>query len=370
MGGFNIMKIIGKIKRLSRKKELRLSEEELAKYLKALRKQDEQSWIGSMKLEQRRKWHPFLRILMKANRLFMGIKVEKLNTNLPPMLRKRPIIFVLTHVGRDDIIVLNEVLSQHYTILIGDYESLHNNVLGLISMLNGTVFFDMKSKEDRAQVEDRVIQVLRGGDNILCSMEAAWNLSPNELVQELFPGMIRAALKSDAVIVCVGIERFSAKLYGINIAKEVFDPKRYQGQNKETKIAIDKMREDLRQYMAELKFELYYHERIQKKITVLRKEIGDYDIYESRFIQDILKGWTFTEQIIEQKKYRNKEKPKYAFEYVVKRYTLMLEKPFQIDTYIELLKDIKNPVYPNCIHRRLLELLGKINNMSTDGINK
>lgn len=349
-----------KIKRLSKGKERLLSQEEYTNYLKKLRNQDENSWIGTMNLRQRMKWHSILHILMKISRFFMGIKVKKGNTTIPNILGNRPIIFVLTHVGRDDIIVLNEAINQHYTILSGDYESLHNNVEGFISALNGTVFFDMKSKEDRAQVEKRVIQILKSGDNILCSMEAAWNLSPNELVQELFPGMIRAALEANAVIVCVGIERFNAKLFGINVAKEVFDPRQYQSQDVDKKTMIDVMREDLRQYMAELKFEIYYDKEIKKRITITRKDIGDYNAYESWFIQDILKGWTFTEQIIEQKKYRNMDKPKYVFDYVVKKHMLLLNKPFHMKEYIELLNDIRNPVYSSYIHKELVKIARQI----------
>lgn len=55
----------------------------------------------------------------------------------------------------------------------------------------------------------------------MCSMEAAWNLSANEIVMELFPGMLRAALRSNALIVPVGIERFSYRLYGINVAQRL-----------------------------------------------------------------------------------------------------------------------------------------------------
>jgi len=310
------MNIIKKVKRLSAKQESLLSEEEYTQYLKALREKDEKSWIGMMSFKQRMRLHSFLRILMKVTRFFMGIKVYKQNVDTSIICENRPIIYVLTHVGRDDILVFNEVIGHHYTILSGDYESLHNRVEGLIHMLNGTVFFNMASKEERSQIENKVVDILKSGDNILCSMEAAWNLSPNEIVQELFPGMIRAAIKAEAVIFCVGIERFSSKLYGINIAKKVFDPTVYWTQYDCEESMLNTAREELRQYMAELKFELYFHVKIQKRITISREDIGDYDEYESKFRQDILKGWTFTEDTIEKKKYRNRDKPQYVYEYV------------------------------------------------------
>lgn len=293
---------------------------------------------------------------MKASRIFAGIRICKLNTDISITYRDTPIIFVFTHVGRDDITVFSEMIKRHYTILSGDYESMHNRVEGFISMINGTIFFDMKSKEERILAEEKVVDILKSGDNILCCMEAAWNISPNEIVQELFPGMIRAAIKAKAVIICVGIERFNAKLYGINIAQKVFDPAPYLNQYRNEKTVVNIMRDEIRQYMAELKFQLYFHEKIQKEITIRRHDIGDYDKYEQKFKQDILKGWTFTEQIIEQKKYRNIDKPKYAYGYVKKKYAGLLNGIYDKNKLIELIRDIKDPVYPNCIHNELLRI--------------
>lgn len=267
---------------------------------------------------------------------------------------------MLTHVGKDDIAIFNEVIGCHYTILSGDYESLHNRVEGFISMLNGTIFFDMDSKEERNQIEEKVVDILKNGDNILCSMEAAWNLSPNEIVQELFPGMVRAAIKAKAIIICVGIERFHSKLYGINIASKVFDPTLYAIQYDDEKNMLNIAREELRQYMAELKFELYYHEKIQKEIMISREELDDYDEAENKFKQDILKGWTFTEETIEKKKYRNRDKPQYAFQYVLNKYSTVLSGTFEKRKYIELIQDAKDPVYPSFIHRELVKMVEQV----------
>lgn len=349
-----------KVTRLSKRQEALLTNEEYEIYLKQLKSQDENSKLGTMSLRHRMRYHGLLRFLMRADRISKGIVVRKLNSKMPDVPNDRQIIFVLTHVGKDDISIFNEVINRHYTILSGDYESLHNNVEGFILALNGTVYFDMKSKEERAAIEERVVQVLKSGDNILCSMEAAWNLSPNEIVMELFPGMLRAALKSNALIVPVGIERFSHKLYGINIAKEAFDVKNYIRKYTDVDYAIEIARCELRQIMAELKFETYFDEYIQKKIQVSRKSLGDYEQYDKAFKADILKGWTFTEEIVDTKKYRNKCKPQYAFEYVLKKYNKLLWEKDNYKKYCELLRECKNPVYPTCIRRGLKELVDRI----------
>lgn len=196
-----------------------------------------------------------------------------------------------------------------------------------------------------------------GGDNILCSMEAAWNLSANELVMELFPGMIRAAKKSYSVIIPVGIERFSCRLYGINIAKEIVDPCEHYEKYEEEELAVEQARTDLRHIMAELKFQIYYESYIHKRITASRKSIGDYNSYNEKFKADILKGWMFTEEMVNEKKYRNKAKPQYAFSYVVDKFRFHLKKSDDKLVLCELVKEIQNPVYPTCITESLKQLL-------------
>lgn len=349
-----------RVARLSKRKEQLLNEEQYEEYLKRLKAQDEKSYLGTMSLKQRMRYHGLVRFLLRTDRISKGIVVRKLNTQMPNVPKDRQIIFVLTHVGRDDISIFNEVIGEHYTILSGDYESLHNNIQGFVLALNGTVFFNMKSKEERSSIEDKVVEVLKGGDNILCSMEAAWNLSPNEIVMELFPGMLRAALRSNAVIVPVGIERFSYKLYGINVAQKAFDVNEYISKYQDTGKAIEVAREDLRQIMADLKFQTYFEDYIQKEITVSREEIGDFETYEKWFKADILKGWTFTEEIVNEKKYRNKAKPQYAFVYVVERYRKLLNQPKNIKRFCEMMKEVQNPVYPTCVKQELRSLAEEV----------
>lgn len=134
-----------KVVRLSNKKEKLLTEEQYEEYLYKLKEHDENSWLGTMSLQQRMRFHGILRFLLRADRISKRIKVRKLNNMVPKIPKGRQAIFVLMHVGRDDIAIFNEVVGEHYTILSGDYESLHNNVEWFVSALNGTLFFNMKS---------------------------------------------------------------------------------------------------------------------------------------------------------------------------------------------------------------------------------
>lgn len=249
-----------KIKRLRKKQEQKLSTREYVSYLKELRLYDDK--IAAINRKKNIEFFCVLSKIMHFYRIISGIKIFKLNTKVPTVSGDRPIIFVVTHVGKEDITVFNDIANTHYTILSGDYESLHCRIEGWLMRLNGVLFFDMRSKQERIEIEGRVASVLKSGDSILCSMEAAWNIFPNEIVQKLFPGMIRVAIETNAVIVPIGIERFSKKQYGVNISKTLFDPSKY------IEIASDKKQllkatDELRQILAETKYELYFDRKMR-----------------------------------------------------------------------------------------------------------
>lgn len=345
-------------KRLSHRAETSLDDKEYAEYLHKLRIQDESRLIGRINEKPHKVLHFFLHQLMKISRIAAGIKVIKLNEKLPIMPPEMPVIFVITHVGKNDIAVFNEVVERHFTILSGDYESLHNNVEGFITALNGVLFFDMNSKTDRKSVESRVEQILTRGDNILCSMEAAWNLSPNTLCAKLFPGMIRCAIRSNAAIVPIGIERFNRKLYGINVGNRFFSD--WSSISADDKEAILKVAQELRQAMAEAKFELYLDARLQPLITYRRRDIGEYDSYLQNFKNDILSEWTFTEKDIQSKRFHDKTEPEHAFSYISKRFERLRRSKTWGQSenmlFAELAANMKSSSYPQPVQNYLLNL--------------
>lgn len=354
-----------KIIRLNKNDEIKLSDYEYLLYLKELRLYDEISRLSNLSLEKQKQYNPFLQKIMSLSRIVSGAKVKIINKNMPENDLDKPIIFVLSHVGKDDQIIFNEAIKKHYTILSGDYENLHNNIEGFITRLNGVIFFDMNSKEERKNVIHRVSQKLKEKDNILCSMEAAWNLSPNSIVNKLFPGMVYSAFETGALILPVAIERFNSKLYSINVSDMYFDPKKFFENVELNKKNVDEYTEKIRQKLADLKFQTYYDKYIYNKIFTKRTEIGDYDKAEEEFKKDILKGWNFDENDIKRKGYIRKDDPKEVYKYILKMFQTRLEKKddLSIRQYAllmsELKKEINNSVYPNKIHNELLNLYEK-----------
>lgn len=54
-----------RVVRLSKRKEELLSEEQYAEYLRRLKAQDEKSYLGTMSLKQRMRYHGLLRFLLR-----------------------------------------------------------------------------------------------------------------------------------------------------------------------------------------------------------------------------------------------------------------------------------------------------------------
>lgn len=354
--------------RLSTKEENSLSNIEYLIYLKDLRLHDEASKIMNMNQKSRETIHPLLRTLIRVDRVLKGIKIKKLNTEIPESIKNRRKIFVVTHVGADDIAVFNEVVKSRTTILSGDYESLHNNIEGLITMLNKVIFFDMKSSNERKTIVPRVSNELKRGNDILCSMEAAWNLYSAKLVNDLFPGMVEASLSSEAnaVIVPVGIERFNNKLFGINISKDYFDAKEYFRSKEVNRENMYLAAEEVRQLLANAKFELYFHPEIKEIITTTRDKIGDFDKYNDKFKNDILKNWTFTEEIVRGKSFQNKQDPIIAFSYLKTMCDNLKNKELDNKTFnynlANIIGCIKSNIYPNEIKNYMIDTLSNIQN--------
>lgn len=141
----------------------------------------------------------------------------------------------------------------------------------------------MNSSEERKNIIDRVVKKIKSGDNILCSMEAAVNISANVLVNKLFPGMIYAALESDALILPVAIERFDSKLYSVNVSDIFFDARNHFNTHEISKENISAYAELIRQKLADLKFQSYYDKYIYKRIETNRNKLGNYDEYNELF---------------------------------------------------------------------------------------
>lgn len=266
------------MKKLSREDEKKLTPEEYQSYYYQLREEFENSKINSLSLETRKKMHKLLLSILKIMNRMNGYKLNVLDDNRNNT--ERPKIFAATHISKADIEAVSEVIKEHYYLLSGDFESLHDTLDGLFLGLNGVIYFNEHNKEDRKNVKQRMIETLKSGGNLLYFPEGTWNLSPNLLLNKCYYGIIEVALAANAIIVPIGIEQYDNRF----VAKvgENFDVQNYlMDDEKSTKI---KAIMELRDRLATLKWEIFESENMLK-----RKNISDN--YYQEFLDSRIGEW-------------------------------------------------------------------------------
>lgn len=234
------------------------------------RYKDENSFLGKLSLKTRQRLHRLLLMIFIIKNRLSGfsckvIKDEREKTD-------RPTIFALTHVGKFDIEVSAVEIKEHFYLLSGDYEHLQGSVDGAFLLLNGVLYFNEKEKWDRAEVVNKMINLLKSGANLMYFPEGTWNLKPELPMLPCYWGIVDIAKKSNAIIVPVAVEQYG-KRFKINIGKN-FDMQQYGTDVTEKSRAIS----TLRDVLASLKWEIW-----ESEPPLVRKELNgnEWDEYIS-----------------------------------------------------------------------------------------
>lgn len=161
-------------------------------------------------------------ILLRAITLFGQEHISYLNDKKIITPKGRPIIFANTHKFKPDVEKIAISIRQPSAIIASDFINSYKTIGGWYFNTRPVVFVDPYSKEDKGYSYKMMVRYLKEGYNFMIYPEAVWNLSENKIVLEIFLGTVKAALESNAVIVCTSIERYG-KEYIIN-RKGYFDP--------------------------------------------------------------------------------------------------------------------------------------------------
>lgn len=275
------------------KEEYKKREEEFLKLYYDLRNKDERSILNRLTLEQRRKLHFLILSIYKLKNKIGGFSYDLLKDERT--LTDRPIIFVVTHVGKFDIEVTSEAIKEHYYLLSGDYEHIQGIMDSSFLSLNGVYYFNEKVKEDRKSVSSKMINHLNNGGNLMYFIEGTWNLSPNLPVLQCYWGIVDIAKMGNAIIIPVAAEQYD-KNFKVNIGKN-FDMNNYGEGNENKSTAIS----DLRDTLATLKWEIWESEPIIKRSQLKGDE---WEIYKKERLEE----WPyFTEKYIDGLIYRPKD---------------------------------------------------------------
>ena len=182
------------MKPLNFKEEQKLSTEERIKYYEELK-----DYLLSTKHENLSKGsltvcpkiNPIVRKTLKD---FCGYKIYMENNNVEGLTG----IYAFTHQDKYDHV--NFVVSNpNHTILLNSkvLSPLYKAMLNL----NGVVYVDKSSKEDKNRVKLELTRLLLLDKSITMFPESAWNLSPNKLHLPMYLGMVDIARKTGLPII-------------------------------------------------------------------------------------------------------------------------------------------------------------------------
>lgn len=192
-----------------------------------------------------------------------------------------PKIFASNHVFYDDIATLCVVINENVHILVdtGSKKDFKSLIDCIALYLNGVIYVDKASPEDRALSALKMEKVLSNGGNILMFPESTWNFSQNEIIRPFRAGIIDLARKSESSIIPCGIDAINNK-YVVNFGKPL-------QMDTESKLELYR---DLRDALSTLRYEIW--EKDLEKFESLDESFwleyiknicrdGDYDlVYE------------------------------------------------------------------------------------------
>lgn len=144
---------------------------------------------------------PIFRLLRKHDFVYVN-EVPKISGNA---------IFAVNHSNRYDIPYTCEILSRQCYVLLGKQPLEPIDRLAFI--LNGTVWVDRKSREDKKNSVAKMIKLLCNGANLVIFPEGTWNLTPSKPMLPLYWGIIDIAKASGRPIVPIILEYTEKNCY-------------------------------------------------------------------------------------------------------------------------------------------------------------
>ena len=160
-------------------------------------------------------WFPITYILLYVINLLSGESIKHLNDKVVITPKKRPIIYACTHKFKPDMEKITLSIKKPSFLLASDFINSYGTISGWYLNTRPAIFVEPYDKYDKSLSYKLMVKYLKKGFSCMIFPEAVWNLSENRIVLGTFSGTIRAAIESNAVVVCTAIERYGKK-YVIN----------------------------------------------------------------------------------------------------------------------------------------------------------
>lgn len=249
------MKSRAQFKKLSRKELRNLDMDALVAYRKHERNYLLKADDRRIDHKIRQAIHPLLLGMLHIYHIAKKIRIKS-NGSVPKT--NRPIIFAASHIGMYDVEVILQAIRKHVYMLSADEEAMYRTFDGWFFDTNGVIYVDPEDKADKKVAMETAINYLAQGRSLLWYPEGTWNLSPNYVILPIHYGIIEAAVRTDAIIIPIGLEqydRMSSIDFTVNIG-DIFDPTEHlDGElTRARKIVLAEM---LRSDMAKLKMDAW-----------------------------------------------------------------------------------------------------------------
>ena len=125
-----------------------------------------------------------------------------------------PKIFAVTHTySREDIVWAISLAGEQSYLLTNAWRELLYTSDGLALWASGIILVDRYDKENRTASIEKAKRVLELGGNVMIFPEAVWNMSENQLVRKLYPGVYRIAALSGAPVIPISTMMYGDKFY-------------------------------------------------------------------------------------------------------------------------------------------------------------
>lgn len=125
-----------------------------------------------------------------------------------------PKIFAVTHTySREDIAWAISLAGEQSYLLTNAWRELLYTSDGLALWASGIILVDRYDKENRKASIEKAKRVLELGGNVMIFPEGVWNMSENQLVRKLYPGVYRIAALSHAPVIPISTMMYGDKFY-------------------------------------------------------------------------------------------------------------------------------------------------------------
>ena len=249
------------------------------------REEDDNRPLNSFSIEERTRLHQYILATYKTIDRVSGISYqiisdkrpkEYLNSNVKTYNSdgRRPIIYVPTHVGKNDIQVISEAIKGHYYLLSGDFEHIQGGINAPFLAVLGRYYFNEWIKTQRQSIPGKMIDHLKQGGDLMWFFEGTWNMSENGFLLPAYWSIVPVAQESNAIIIPIAVDQYDYRLFNfipiktgnhfkINIG-EPFDMCLYGQSNAEKTAAVRALTDTL----ATLKYQIWSTEPMMKRSNI------------------------------------------------------------------------------------------------------